>query len=250
LNADPTQAGVPEIDARAADVARVQRIEAVPRILTAVARITGMRFAAVARVTDCDWTACAVLDELGFGLQPGGQLELSTTICDEIRQHHGVVAFDHASEHPVFSRHHTPLKYGLESYISVPIFLDGGKFFGTLCAIDSRPAKVDDPTVIQSLQLFAEMIGMQLRLVDELDAALARLGDARFREGLASAHEHDVRDLLQPIVTNLYLLRTSDTLAAQDRALVDDMETACARLTDLMRAQLDVAMGRIEQQLR
>lgn len=235
---------------RATDVARVQRIEAVPRILSAVARITGMRFAAVARVTDCDWTACAVLDDLGFGLQPGGQLELATTICDEIRQHHRVVAFDHASEHPVFSRHHTPLKYGLESYISVPIFLDSGEFFGTLCAIDSRPAEVDDPVVIQSLQLFAEMIGMQLRLVDELDAALARLGDARFRESLASAHEHDVRDLLQPIVTNLYLLRTSETLSAQDRALVDDMETACGQLTDLIRVQLDVAMGRIERQLR
>jgi hypothetical protein len=34
------------------DVLSIQRIDAVPRILAAVARITGMRFAAVARNSD------------------------------------------------------------------------------------------------------------------------------------------------------------------------------------------------------
>lgn len=232
------------------DVASIQRIAAVPRILAAVARITGMRFAAVARVTDLSWTACAVLDELGFGLQPGGQLELETTICNEIRQRHAPVAFDHASQHPVYSTHHTPQRYGLESYVSVPIFLDDGEFFGTLCAIDSRPAEVDNPTVMQSLQLFAEMIGLQLRLADELDVALARLRDARFREELITSSERELRDVLQPIVTNLYFLKTSQTLAGDDRALVHEMDTWCEQLTGLMRKQLDVAMGRIEQRLR
>lgn len=232
------------------DVARIQRIDAVPRILAAVARITGMRFAAVARVTDASWTVCAVLDELGFGLQPGGQLELDTTICNEIRQHHKPVAFDHASRHPVYARHATPLRYGLESYISVPILLEGGGFFGTLCAIDSRPAQVDNPAVLESLQLFAELIGLQLRLTDDLDAALARLNDARFRQDLNASHEHDVRDVLQPIVTSLYLLKTSQMLGDDDRALVAEMDAWCQQLTGLMRKQLDVAMGRIEQRLR
>src|SRR5690606_37832726 len=191
------------------DIASIQRIAAVPRILAAVAQITGMRFAAVARVTETSWTACAVLDELGFGLVPGGQLEVETTICNEIRQDHFPVAFDHASQHPVYSLHHTPKHYGLESYISVPIFRADGAFFGTLCAIDSRPSTVDNPMVIQSLGLFAEMIGLQLQLVDELEAALMRLRDAQLREELITASEHELRDLLQPIVTNLYFLKTS-----------------------------------------
>ena len=32
--------------------------------------------------------------------------------------------------------------YGFQSYISTPIFLKDGSFYGTLCAIDPRPAKL------------------------------------------------------------------------------------------------------------
>jgi len=232
-----------------ADVDRIQRMEAVPRILKAVAEITGMRFAAVARVTETRWTACAVLDELGFGLEPGGDLELQTTICDEIRLHQQPVAFDHASEHPVFSRHHTPLQYGLESYVSVPIFRGSGEFFGTLCAIDSRPAEVDNTRVLKSLQLFAEMIGMQLELIDDLDAARTRLRNVQFRQALVTETERDIRDVFQPILTSLYLLRTSPTLSGEDRKMVEEMDTWCLQLSELLHQQLDAAVGRIEQRL-
>jgi hypothetical protein len=40
-----------------------------------------MGLSAVARVTAGTWTACAVQDNIGFGLTPGGQLELKTTLC-------------------------------------------------------------------------------------------------------------------------------------------------------------------------
>lgn len=55
------------------------RLEAVDTILRVLARSTGMRIALVARVTNDAWTACAVLDDAGFGLAPGDQLELQTT---------------------------------------------------------------------------------------------------------------------------------------------------------------------------
>ncbi|MDB5656255.1 MAG: histidine kinase, partial [Tardiphaga sp.] len=69
-----------------ADIAAIQRIDAVPRILEVVCRTTGMGFAAVARVTDERWVCCAVRDEIEFGLGTGGELKLETTICHEIRQ--------------------------------------------------------------------------------------------------------------------------------------------------------------------
>ena len=34
-----------------------------------------------------------------------------------------------------FAGHHTPAMYGFQSYISVPIILADGTFFGTLCAM-------------------------------------------------------------------------------------------------------------------
>ena len=43
-----------------ADVALISGIDAVPTILEVVCRTTGMGFAAVARVTEDRWIACAV----------------------------------------------------------------------------------------------------------------------------------------------------------------------------------------------
>ena len=113
----------------AADIAAVQRIDAVPRILEIVCRSTGMGFAAVARVTDKRWVCCAVRDEIEFGLQPGGELKVETTICHEIRQSHHAVVIDHVGEDEVFAGHHTPAMYGFQSYISVPIALADGTIF-------------------------------------------------------------------------------------------------------------------------
>ncbi|MDP9032559.1 MAG: sensor histidine kinase, partial [Pseudomonadota bacterium] len=47
---------------KAVDIATIGRISAVPAILQVVSEMTGLRFAAVARVTDDSWTACAVRD--------------------------------------------------------------------------------------------------------------------------------------------------------------------------------------------
>ena len=69
----------------ASNIATIQSIAVVPSILEVVCRATGMGFAAVARVTDDRWIACAVRDEINFGLQPGGELDVRTTLCDEIR---------------------------------------------------------------------------------------------------------------------------------------------------------------------
>lgn len=72
-------------DAKSSAIANISRIDAIPLILEIARQITGMRFAAVARVTDTQWIACAVRDNLAFGLSTGGELDLKTTICDEIR---------------------------------------------------------------------------------------------------------------------------------------------------------------------
>ncbi|QNK03877.1 GAF domain-containing protein [Dyella telluris] len=134
---------------------------AVAIILEEVSRATGMRFATVARVSDTRWTACAVYDTIDFGLRAGQDLALETTICNEIRKHGQTVVFNHASTHPLFACHPTPALYGFESYISVPIYLADGRFFGTLCAVDPQPRELD-PATIQVLEDYARAIGVEL----------------------------------------------------------------------------------------
>ena len=48
----------------AADIATIGRISAVPAILQVIRELTGLRFAAVARVTEDSCTTWAVLDQL------------------------------------------------------------------------------------------------------------------------------------------------------------------------------------------
>ena len=61
------------------DLAAVDRVGAVQTILRVLREMTGMRIALVDRITPDSWTAAAVLDEAGFGLKPGDELDLATT---------------------------------------------------------------------------------------------------------------------------------------------------------------------------
>ena len=111
-----------------ANIDRVNRIKAVPTILEVVCRATGMRFAAVARVTKDRWIACSVLDEINFGLKQGEELKIETTICNEIQESREPVIIDNVSEDDVWCGHPTPALYGFQSYISMPFILADNSF--------------------------------------------------------------------------------------------------------------------------
>lgn len=120
---------------------------------------TGMGFAAVARVTETRWIACQVLDRIDFGMDPGDELKIAETICDEIRDSGEAVVFDDASADIKWSRHPVPVIYGFKSYCSFPVYLDDGRFFGTLCAIDPNRRQVSNEIVIQMFTELAREVG-------------------------------------------------------------------------------------------
>jgi len=128
-------------------------------ILEEVCRITGMGFAAIARVTEERWIACQVVDKIEFGLDAGDELDLKTTICNEIRASGQKVLIDHVAGNPTWRTHHIPALYGFESYASLPVLLDDGSFYGTLCAIDPAPRTVSAPAIVAALEGFAARVG-------------------------------------------------------------------------------------------
>lgn len=230
------------------DIEAIRSIDAVPVILSMVKHITGMRFAAVARVTEKNWVACAVDDSIDFGLKPGDELVLESTICHEIRQHQQPVIFGHASLHPIFSLHHTPRTYGLESYISIPIVKADGEFFGTLCAIDSVPAKLDEPAIAKTLTLFAQLIAMSLDTQTRLHAAKVELDTAnelgRLREQFIAVLGHDLRTPLSAIRMSADLLETK---VEDKRSLnfIAAIRNSSVRMGVLIENILDFARGRL-----
>jgi signal transduction histidine kinase len=231
-----------------ADIEAVQRIDAVPRILEVVCRTTGMGFAAVARVTDERWVCCAVRDEIQFGLEPGGELELETTICHEIRQRQEAVAIDHVALDAVYAGHHTPALYGFQSYISMPITLSDGTIFGTLCAIDPRPARIDTPETVGMFKLFAELIAFQLDAAQRLATSEASLLSERqgseLREQFIAVLGHDLRNPLASIDAGASMLLNTP-LNEKAQAIVGLLKTSVGRMSGLIDNVLDLARGRL-----
>lgn len=227
-------------------VEAIQRIDAVPSILEVACRVTGLRFAAIARVTEERWTACAVRDEIDFGLKPGGELEIATTLCDEIRKSGEGIVIDHVAEDLDYRTHHTPAIYGFESYISMPIVRADGSFFGTLCALDPLPAKLSDPSIVTTFKLFAELIAMHLDSQDRLAHSHAALADAartaELREQFIAVLGHDLRNPVASIEAGTRML-SGMALDAKAAHVVALMQDSCRRMGGLINDMLDFARG-------
>ena len=237
------------------DIDAVACIPAVPTILEVVCRTTGMGFAAVARVTEERWIACAVRDTIQFGLEPGGELQVDTTICHEIRASQTPVVINHVAVDKQFCLHPTPALYGFQSYISMPILLPGGAFFGTLCAIDPAPAKLDNPETIGMFKLFAELIGYHLDAhmreaanAADLAETMSALDEARstaaLREQFVAILGHDLRNPITAIQSGLRLLQKAD-LDARGTTVLGMMQKSTVRMAELVSNMLDFARVRL-----
>ncbi|WP_290841101.1 ATP-binding protein [Flavobacterium sp.] len=247
------------------DINDIGKISIIPSLLDVICRTTKMGFSAVARVTEDRWIACQVKDDISFGLKPGGELEIQTTICNEIRQDQSPVIIDHVSKDPNFKDHHTPAMYGFESYISVPIIRKDGAFFGTLCAIDPNPHMVSSPEITQMFLLFADLISFHLEAVSDLEISELMLEEERHfsdeleariqqrtheleqkNEALASMNKelqafayissHDLQEPLRKIQTfgSFILEKEFDNLSDNGKKYFQRMQDSAARMQSLI----------------
>lgn len=230
------------------DIEAINRIPAIANILEVVCLTTGMGFSAVARVTEESWVACAVKDQINFGLLPGGELKLETTICNEIRQHQEAVVIDHVAIDEVFANHATPLKYGFQSYISMPIKLKDGSFFGTLCAIDPQPAVLKTPSIIGMFTLFAELIAFHLDALDQLQTSANSLKEERetaeLREQFIAILGHDLRNPVGAALNAAQVLLRMP-LDERTKRLANIIQDSSYRMKSLIENILDFARGRL-----
>ncbi|HEX8592321.1 MAG TPA: GAF domain-containing sensor histidine kinase [Pseudomonas sp.] len=234
----------------AEDVATIGRISAVPAILQVISESTGMGFAAIARVTETSWTACAVLDKLDFGLKPGGELEVATTICHDIHMshQHRPVIIDSVSQHEFYRSHHTPRIYKFESYIAVPVFLSTGEFFGTICALDPKPAQLTGTSIEAMMTSFARLLAIQIEAEEHLERARAELHAERevseLREQFIAVLGHDLRNPLFAITASAELLLRKP-LDEKPLKIVQHILTSGRRAAQLVDDVLDFARGRL-----
>ena len=230
------------------DISAINRISAVPAILQVISDTTGLRFAAVARVTEDSWTACAVLDRIDFGLQIGGELDVATTLCHEILTSHETIIISKVSEDKRYCDHHTPRIYGFQSYVSCPVFRADGSLFGTVCALDPLPANLSQGPTRAMMESFAKLLAVQLEAEERFEETEAALLDAQqtaeLREQFIALLGHDLRNPLSSIMSGAQLLmrRSSEPSIT---GIAEHMLKATHRASRLVDDVLDFARGRL-----
>jgi signal transduction histidine kinase len=230
------------------DVAAIQAIGAVPTILETVAAITGLGFVCIARVTRDSWTTCAVLDKLNFGLKVGDGLDVTTTLCDEVRDSGRAIIIDCVSSDGTYRDHHTPRIYGFESYISIPIFRQNGEYFGTLCGLDPKPMTLSTPAITSSMTLFAQLISLQMEADAQLADTRGLLADERetaeLREQFIAVLGHDLRTPLGSILMAVEVGKRKEPDSAM-RSLLDHIGRSAHRISALVDDVVDFTRGRM-----
>ncbi|AZE89128.1 GAF domain-containing protein [Pseudomonas orientalis] len=139
--------------------AAIAEIEASTNILKLVTRLTGMRFAGIAKFTDLEWVVCSAYDPMQMGIHVDDVLDLETTLCSEFCVNPHTLFVPQISLDGRLAARPVVKKYAIESYAGAPIFLPDGRLFGALCALDSRAMLFDDPNLPETLSLFARLIG-------------------------------------------------------------------------------------------
>ena len=219
------------------DLDAVAQSDAVPTILDTVCMATGMGFAAVARVTDERWVTCRAVDHINFGLRPGDELEVESTLCHEVRQAQQEIVISDVHADEIYCDHHTPARYGFRSYISVPVLRADGTFFGTLCAIDPEPRELHNQRVLNMFRLFARMVGESLDVGRRLLDAESRLAEekdlSRLQDEFVAILGHDLRNPVAAMQAGVRLL-SRQPLGDQSREIVKHFRASLHRMSGLI----------------
>jgi len=130
----------------------------------------------------------------------------------------------------------------------MPIFLPGGSFFGTLCAIDPRPAKLNSPEIIGLFKNFAQLIAFHLdaqeRAARQEAALLGERETAELREQFIAVLGHDLRNPLASIEAGARLLLRQN-LDEKSVAILGQLQKSTSRMAALIGDMLDFARGRL-----
>lgn len=229
-------------------VSAIHRIDAIPTLLAVLRETTGLRVAAVVRVSENTWTVCAAQDGLDLGLEAGAPFALQTSLDLHSQPAPAPIVVERASTDPRYPRPAGGGAYVIESYLSVPIFLPNGRYFGNLLAFDSHAMTLPGPVALSMFARFAALIAShlqhQLEKEDEHRALLDARSAGELREQFIASLGHDLRNPLQAVFASSDMLRRKltdpDLLAYADR-----INSNVKRMSALIDDVLDFARGRL-----
>ncbi|MGF1923680.1 MAG: sensor histidine kinase [Bacteroidia bacterium] len=203
------------------EIAAINSITIVNSLLEVVCSTTGMGFAAIVRVIGDRAVACAVKDNIEFGLFPGDDLKTE--------------------------------KGSVPSYVSVPIVTNNGEIFGALCVLDRKAVAINEVEIVKMLGLFAELFAFHLHAIEERAVKEAQLIEAKktaeLRDKFIGILGHDVRNPVGAVLNVAELLLR---MPVDDRVkrMASIVQTSTQRTRGLIENILDFARAHLGEGLK
>jgi diguanylate cyclase (GGDEF)-like protein len=139
-------------------------------ILTYLRQRLGFSLWVVARTDGDDWIVLQSKDE-HYGIHPGNVLRWSETPCARMVRGLGPHIAPRTKDVPAYTTAELARRYPIEAYVGVPLLLDDGSLFGTLCAYDPLPQPSEIALELPTLKMLARMLSNvlsnELKLAEE-----------------------------------------------------------------------------------
>jgi signal transduction histidine kinase len=222
------------------------RIASLPKVLDVACKTGGMGFTALSRIVDQRWIACGIRDELQTGVDVGQSIALEHTLCRYVQQDLVPLAISDTTSDTRFHDHPAVRSYGFRTFVSVPIFLPDGTFFGSLSGFHYKPRTVDIDIAVRSFEQLANLIALNLDKELQLDQSRAALAKERraaeLREQFIAVLGHDLRNPLASIQTSTWVLKRDTARASDALGLI---QQSVGRMAGLIDDVMDFARGRL-----
>jgi hypothetical protein len=186
---------------------------AIDATLTAARNVHGMELAFLGRLTDSTFSFARVqlAPEATWDV-PGDGFSLARTdsMCHRMIASSRLSTSD-AGLDAIFGDSPVVSRFGITSYVGVPVTLTDGSLWGSLCGLDRREVDVSDAAVDTMATLAAVMATHLTPLGHALDLTVRRFG------GTWRVADTDVGDLLSAMVLSDVIAAELDELALSGR---------------------------------
>ncbi len=214
-------------------------------ILEETAEMLDVDAATVGSVSKGEWAAYAVAEQKDFGIKEGMRFPLNEVFCGIVNDTRKPLLINNAAASEEFKNHPDLLKYGVVSYLGVPVFI-GEELFGTLCTFSKSPHYYTEHDLIlhQLLSKRLEFEFVKDKYQNELHIAMMQAEAAnRAKSDFLANMSHELRTPLSAIIGFSDMLRDgmAGEINDEQKDYINDIYESGNHLLKLINDILDLS---------